>query len=168
MSIAALPCFQSSVHGMIGRVSKMSRVAEEWLEQAEYDLETAEHMLSTGRYMAKTAPSVERIIHRYREQLIQLGIRPQKIVLFGSYAEGTADEWSDVDLLVISPDFEGMEMLQRLEALGIAAARIWEPVEALGYTPEEVSHTETATFLYEVLHTGIVIWEEEKGTVSLT
>lgn len=29
----------------------MSRVAEEWIEQAEYDLETAEHVLSTGRYL---------------------------------------------------------------------------------------------------------------------
>lgn len=117
--------------------------------------------------MAQTAPSVEQVIHRYREQLMKLGIRPQKIVLFGSCAEGTADEWSDIDLLVISPDFEGMEILQRLETLGIAAARIWEPVEALGYTPEEVSHTETASFLYEVLRTGVVVWEAEKETVNL-
>jgi predicted nucleotidyltransferase len=29
-------------------------------------------------------------------------------VLFGSHARGRADEWSDVDLAVISPDFARM------------------------------------------------------------
>jgi predicted nucleotidyltransferase len=29
-------------------------------------------------------------------------------ILFGSHARGTADEWSDVDLAVISPDFGRM------------------------------------------------------------
>lgn len=31
------------------------------------------------------------------------GFHPQRIILFGSYARGTADERSDVDLLVIGP-----------------------------------------------------------------
>lgn len=78
---------------------------------------------------------------------------------------GNSNEWSDIDLLVISKDFEGMEMLQRLERLGIAAARIWEPVEALGYTPEEVERVEPATFLREILRTGVVVWEEEQQKV---
>ena len=44
----------------------------------------------------------------YHEQIAQLTARivaaerPEKIILFGSYASGTATEDSDVDLLVIS------------------------------------------------------------------
>jgi predicted nucleotidyltransferase len=34
------------------------------------------------------------------------GFRPEKIILFGSQARGTADERSDVDLLVVCP-FQG-------------------------------------------------------------
>ncbi len=34
------------------------------------------------------------------------GFRPYRILLFGSQARGTADDYSDVDLLVICP-FEG-------------------------------------------------------------
>lgn len=118
--------------------------------------------------MDKIPPAVERVIHRYRRQLLELGIRPQKIILFGSYVAGNPDEWSDIDLLVISADFEGMELLQRLERLGIAAARIWEPVEALGYTPEGGERVEPATFLQEILRTGVVAWEEEPRTVVST
>ncbi len=118
--------------------------------------------------MDKISPAVERVIHRYRRQLVELGIRPQRLILFGSHVADNSDEWSDIDLLVISKDFEGMEMLQRLERLGIAAARIWEPVEALGYTPEEVERVEPATFLREILRTGVVVWEEEQQQVIQT
>ena len=31
-------------------------------------------------------------------------LNPQKIILFGSYATGTADEQSDIDLLVVTND----------------------------------------------------------------
>jgi len=42
--------------------------------------------------------------------------RPQKIILFGSYAEGKAGPDSDVDLLVIMP-FEGKGFWKSLEIL---------------------------------------------------
>lgn len=42
--------------------------------------------------------------------------QPEKIILFGSYAYGTASEDSDVDLLVILP-FEGKGFRKSLEIL---------------------------------------------------
>ena len=42
--------------------------------------------------------------------------RPEKIVLFGSYAFGQPDEYSDVDILVILP-FEGKGAEKALEIL---------------------------------------------------
>lgn len=39
---------------------------------------------------------------------------------------------------------------------------------ALGYTPEEVERVEPATFLQEILRTGVVAWEEEPQTVVST
>ena len=38
----------------------------------------------------------------------------QKVVLFGSYARGNAHEWSDVDLALISDDFNKMSHSQRI------------------------------------------------------
>lgn len=77
------------------------------------------------------------IIERYRAKLLDMGITAERIILFGSQAQGTAQGWSDIDLVVISEDFRDMELLERLETLGKAAARILEPIEAMGMTPQE-------------------------------
>jgi hypothetical protein len=42
-----------------------------------------------------------------------------------------------VDFIVVSDSFSGMNVRERLEVLGVAAARILEPIQALGYTQEE-------------------------------
>ena len=81
---------------------------------------------------------VEQIIKRYGIALKKRGIKPERLILFGSYAKGKASEFSDIDLLVISSDFSGIPLIERCAILGRAAAEIMEPVEALAYTPEEI------------------------------
>ena len=88
--------------------------------------------------MVKTRQAIERIINQYKQILTTLGINAQRIILFGSYASGNASEYSDIDLLVISKDFEKRNLRERLEILGLAAGKVFEPIEALGYTPEEI------------------------------
>jgi hypothetical protein len=100
--------------------------------------------------MVKTEREVKAIIKRYEDELRKLGIRPQKIILYGSYARGIPREDSDIDLIVISEDFKNMNLRERLEALGLAAGRVFEPIEAIGYTEEEVKDTK-GTFLEEIL-----------------
>lgn len=85
--------------------------------------------------MDQTADRVQQVIRRYCQQLRAMGVRPRKVILFGSCARGEGNMLSDIHLLVAYPDFECMELRTRLETLGIAAARIWEPVEALACTP---------------------------------
>jgi len=100
--------------------------------------------------MVKTTREIDLIIKRYKDELHKLGITPDKIVLFGSYRDGTPREDSDIDLLVISTDFERMNLLERLELLGVAAGRVFEPIEALGYTPAEIEE-KRGTFIEEIL-----------------
>jgi len=87
------------------------------------------------------------LIRRYKEELRKLGIRPERIILYGSHAKGKAGEHSDIDVVVVSRDFAAMNLRERLELLGIAAARIMEPVQALGYTPEEFSALGQGSFV---------------------
>jgi len=101
--------------------------------------------------MAKTTPELKRIIKRYRLQLAELGIRPTRILLYGSQAAGTAREGSDVDLIVISFDWKKYNHRQRLEMLGIVAARILEPVQAQGFTPEEIKGNDVMPFWEQVI-----------------
>ncbi|MCK4374431.1 MAG: nucleotidyltransferase domain-containing protein [Candidatus Brocadiae bacterium] len=76
-------------------------------------------------------------ISRFRRALEAGGIRVARIVLYGSHAEGTAREESDIDLVVISEDFADKGYWQRLELLSDAIYKVFEPIEAVAMTPEE-------------------------------
>ncbi|MBT9163660.1 MAG: hypothetical protein DDT24_00580 [Chloroflexi bacterium] len=107
--------------------------------------------------MAKAGLQIEGIIKRYSQQLEKLGLKPEKMILFGSFAKGMAAEGSDIDLLIVSEDFQGMNIRERSELLGMAAARILEPIQAEGLTPQEVRESED--FLEEILQSGVVVIE---------
>lgn len=87
--------------------------------------------------MYSTGQQVTEIIQKFKETLAKQGINTDKIILFGSHARGTAGKYSDIDLVIISKDFEVMGFKQRCEVLGRAIAEIMEPIEPLAYTPEE-------------------------------
>ena len=107
--------------------------------------------------MAQRAPELEGIIERYREALAKLGVRAERVYLYGSYKDGTQREGSDIDLVVVSSDFKRLDDLKRLETLGVAAARILEPIEAAGFTPEEVEEGDLTTFWKHVLENEAVL-----------
>jgi uncharacterized protein len=66
-------------------------------------------------------------VHRLGRQLPL-----QRAVVFGSVARGDFNRWSDVDLLLVSPEFRGAP-IRRLEQLGDRPARVqpvcWTPAE---------------------------------------
>ncbi|MEW6425456.1 MAG: nucleotidyltransferase domain-containing protein [Bacillota bacterium] len=87
--------------------------------------------------MHKERSEIEKIIGRFKNALENHGVKVDKIILFGSHAKGTANKFSDIDLVVISPDFAKMNFQRRCEILGKAIAHVMEPIEPLAYTPEE-------------------------------
>ena len=44
---------------------------------------------------------VEKIIDIFKKELINQGIKIIDLYLFGSYINGTPDEWSDIDIAVV-------------------------------------------------------------------
>ncbi len=107
--------------------------------------------------MYKAGSQIKEIVAEYTQTLKTLGVNVERVILYGSYALGNQREDSDIDLVIISKDFRKMNLRERLEVLGIAAARIMKPVEAKGYTPEEIEMTSQASFLKEVLEMGVSI-----------
>ncbi|MFI5365102.1 MAG: nucleotidyltransferase domain-containing protein [Candidatus Binatia bacterium] len=101
--------------------------------------------------MAAQELTLDRAVGAFSKELRHLHIRPLRILLFGSWARREQHEGSDIDLVVISPDFRGKGLRRRLELLGTAAARTLVPVQALGYTPEELEGRSPGGFLDEIL-----------------
>ena len=86
-------------------------------------------------------------------------INPQKIYLFGSYADGTAETDSDIDLLVLkeaisSRSKEMVEARKLLSGLG-------EAFDILVATPEEYEfyRHEAGSVYREISERGMVIYD---------
>ena len=101
--------------------------------------------------MAGAAAELTDVIRRYCEELARAGIHCERVLLFGSQAEGRAHEGSDIDLFIVSADWAPYGLRERLEILGAAAARILEPIQARGATPEEIASGELPLFWQYVL-----------------
>jgi uncharacterized protein len=50
--------------------------------------------------------AIDVVVRQYLRALAGVGIHSRRAVVFGSHAKGTADEWSDIDLVVIAPELE--------------------------------------------------------------
>jgi predicted nucleotidyltransferase len=90
-------------------------------------------------------------------ELAKDGIRCEQFLLFGSQARGTAHEWSDIDLIVVSPDWAGLDDRERLELAGVAAIRLLEPIHAQGFTPDEIANHQLTTFWEYVLAEAVPV-----------
>jgi predicted nucleotidyltransferase len=83
---------------------------------------------------------------------------PERIVLFGSYAAGTAHEGSDVDLLVVLP-FRGNGIRKAIEILDRVNPSF--PVDLLARNPKELQQRLAWNdfFLREIMEKGRVLYE---------
>ena len=86
-------------------------------------------------------------------------VRPEKVVLFGSYANGTATPESDIDLLVILES--DLRRDHRQEAISQALRPRSVPIDILAYTPAEVQRCmeSPTSFVRHILTTGKVIYD---------
>lgn len=84
--------------------------------------------------------------------------QPDKIILFGSYAEGKAGPDSDVDLLVVLP-FEGKNLRKSLEILNRTNPRF--PIDLLARRPEDTDrrYREGDPLIRAALDRGKVLYE---------
>lgn len=65
--------------------------------------------------MAGIPIEVKELINKFIDNAAKNDIDLKSVYLFGSFAKGTNHKWSDIDLAVISDDFEGIRFLDRLK-----------------------------------------------------
>jgi len=108
--------------------------------------------------VAETLPSaIERIVSE---------LKPEKIILFGSYAYGNPTPDSDVDLLVIMKT-KAKEIDRYIAVSNLLNPRQF-PVDILVKTPKEVeaaSRIKGNFFMREILAKGKVIYERPKRSI---
>jgi len=60
----------------------------------------------------------------------------EAVIIYGSAARGGMGVWSDVDILIVSDGFRGLNLLDRISLL---MEHMQHPMEALGYTYHELA-----------------------------
>src|SRR3989344_4824817 len=77
-----------------------------------------------------------RLMRKFKED-IKKNIEIDRFIFFGSRARGKFKRYSDFDILIISPAFQGIPWYKRPTKLYL----MWKedyPLELLCYTPEEI------------------------------
>ena len=85
-------------------------------------------------------------------------LSPKAVILFGSASDGTANDDSDIDLLVIMET--DLNKSDRFVLARGAVGRIGTPVDVLVYTPEEfvTESKKNGSFVKEVIETGRFVY----------
>lgn len=108
MNVGCRPAVRSANAAARPRSSRQDRCTLAWLLPARYHI---------GAMVSQS------ILDEICRRLVE-GFAPQRIILFGSQARGTADDRSDVDLLVIGEvrdrKRQVLDMDRSLRGLGIA------------------------------------------------
>ena len=106
--------------------------------------------------MVKKRPQIKKIISKYQRKLEELGIEVSKIILYGSYAGGRPKEYSDIDIIIVSPTFNKMDIFERQEILSRAHHGFGEPIEPIGLTPKQMK--EKKGLAREIMEKGITLY----------
>ncbi|MBI5326143.1 MAG: nucleotidyltransferase domain-containing protein [Ignavibacteriae bacterium] len=104
--------------------------------------------------MVKVPDSVMEKINLFLDELRKNNINVRQAILFGSYAKGNYNEWSDIDLAIVSDDFEGMRYNDMEKIRIYNAVTNWE-IAPLPYNTENFDDEDL--FVKEILESGINI-----------
>lgn len=95
------------------------------------------------------------LLRKFRRVLEENKVHVDQLILFGSWAKGTQQEGSDIDVVVVSRDFEGKDQWNRIKMIGGAVYKVFAPIQVAGVTPEEWDSR--ATTICELAKNGEVL-----------
>ena len=96
-------------------------------------------------------------VRRYLRALSQEGIHAKRAVLFGSFARGDATETSDIDVVVIAPEFDGHRSRRLVERLWIVRAEADTRIEPIPCGEREWETEGGRPILDVARHEGVIV-----------
>jgi predicted nucleotidyltransferase len=96
-------------------------------------------------------------IRCYIDALSLLDIHTRQIVLFGSFARGDANEFSDIDLVVVAPEFDGHREITLIEKLWQATISADNRIEPIPCGEQEWETDQGRPILEIARREGIII-----------
>jgi predicted nucleotidyltransferase len=101
--------------------------------------------------------AVLEVVKKYLQALSTQGLPVKAGVLFGSYAAGKMHEWSDIDLLVISPRFDAMCKRADIDLLWHVAANVDSRIEPIAVGEQQYKNDSSSYIIETARREGQVI-----------
>ncbi len=84
------------------------------------------------------------------------------VYLFGSQVDGTADEWSDIDVAIFMDDVENWDIQRNTRAMVMVMEEVGDDVEAHIFPASSLEHPGRGSFVEYILGHGVRV-ETENG-----
>ena len=104
--------------------------------------------------MAIVSDEIMENIKKFLGVVSKNGLHIERAIVFGSYAKGKHNEWSDIDIAIVSKDFTGIRFYDR-KRLNPYLIRIDSRIETHPFKPEDF--TSNDLFVVKILKEGIEI-----------
>ncbi|MBF0298524.1 MAG: nucleotidyltransferase domain-containing protein [Oligoflexia bacterium] len=106
--------------------------------------------------MVRSKSEIEIIANKYVD-MINKFIYVKQAYIFGSYAYGTPNENSDLDIAIVSPDFNYLPEAPTLKMLLRAARHIDSTIEPVALTEEEINNPLPGSVAIDIKNRGIKV-----------
>lgn len=101
--------------------------------------------------MDKITSEINILVNQYLKKLRENNIRIEKAVIFGSRVDNCAKEWSDIDIALVSDDFEGIRYKDKdkIRKITLSVSPMLSPLPF-----KTVDFSEEDPFVRHILKTG--------------
>lgn len=104
--------------------------------------------------MAEIEPVVFKKVQSFLDKLRLTGFHISKAYIFGSYAKGQEDKWSDIDVAIISPQISNDRFEERIRLTELATS-IDDRIEPLPFNLNSFSDDDP--FVRQIKTEGVAI-----------
>lgn len=101
--------------------------------------------------------NIRNVVECYLKTLIENGITVNSGVIFGSQVSGKAGQWSDIDLIVVSPKFDEMQDRKVINILWRLAARTDSRIEPIPCGEKQWHEDDTSAIIEFARRGGVVV-----------
>lgn len=104
--------------------------------------------------MAEIDALIWKNVQLFLDKLQRRGITISQAYIFGSYAKGKANRWSDIDIAIVSPQITEDRFEERVKLTKIAIS-VDDRLEPLPFTPDTFSDDDP--FVRKIKNEGLAI-----------
>ncbi len=101
--------------------------------------------------------SIVNVVKQYLQTLVERDIPVHQGVIFGSQVSGRPHKWSDIDLLVVSPRFDGERKREDVNLLWRIAARTDSRIEPIPVGQHQFEKDDSSAIIEVARREGQVV-----------